>query len=32
MLWMVRLGSEIEAGAPEDVADLPDLRCLPGGT
>jgi hypothetical protein len=31
MLWMVSLGSEIEVGAPEDVAELPDLQRLLGG-
>jgi hypothetical protein len=31
MLWMVSLGSAIEVGAPEDVAELPDLQRLLGG-
>jgi hypothetical protein len=31
MLWMVSLGTEGEVGAPEDVADLPDLQRLLGG-
>jgi hypothetical protein len=29
--WMVSLGSAIDVGTPEDIADLPDLRCLLGG-
>jgi len=32
MLWMVSLGSEIEVGAPEDIAELPDLQRLLGST
>jgi hypothetical protein len=28
MLWMVSLGTELEVGAPEDVAELPDLHRL----
>jgi hypothetical protein len=28
MLWMVSLGSEIEVGTPEDIAELPDLQRL----
>jgi hypothetical protein len=32
MLWTVSLGSVIEAGVTEDIADLPNLRRLLGGT
>jgi hypothetical protein len=31
MLWMVSLGSEIEVGTPDDIAELPDLQRLLGG-